>query len=423
MSRVLFITYYWPPSGKASIHWPLKIINCLPEFGCVPAVLTVEEDTFSQKDFSLLNRVDKNLKVIKTKSFEPFNLYRKFTGKGKEEQLVASETISLTNKSLSHRISIWIRMNLFIPDARIGWFPYAVAGGGKLLSKNRFDAVVSIGPPHTTQLIGMKLAKQFRIPHFPVFIDPWVDIVYYRNFKRSSLTLAIDNYFEKSVISNSAKAVFVTDTMRDDFVKKYPFIKDRAEVLYWGYDEDEFAGFQPVNKPGEMVILHSGNIFDFQNPVKFWGTVKKMIGLGKNIRLKFTGTVSPGIKNSISAAGLEPYTDYLGFLPYDKLIKTMEEATYLMVCPTEPRHLPGKLFEYLRTGKTILAFGNDNKDVQDILRRANAGMLFRYDEDAEIFFEKAGNFSTDIEIVKQYDRRNMARKLSEIIEQEISSKY
>jgi len=423
MSRVLFITYYWPPSGKASIHWPLKIINCMPEFGCVPAVLTVEEDTFSQKDFCLLNRVDKNLKVIKTKSFEPFNLYRKFTGKGKEEQLVASETISLTNKSLSHRISIWIRMNLFIPDARIGWYPYAVEGGRKLLSKNRFDAVVSIGPPHTTQLIGMKLAKQFRIPHFPVFIDPWVDIVYYRNFKRSALTLAIDNYLEKSVISNSAKAVFVTDTMRDDFVKKYPFIKDRAEVLYWGYDEDEFSGFQPVNKPGETVILHSGNIFDFQNPAKFWGTVKKMIDHGKNIRLKFTGTVSPGIKKSISAAGLEPYTDYLGFLPYDKLIKTMEEATYLMVCPTEPRHLPGKLFEYLRTGKTILAFGNDNKDVEDILRRANAGMLFRYDEDAEDFFEKAGNFSTDIEIVKQYDRRNMARKLSEIIEQEISSKY
>lgn len=416
MKKVLFITYYWPPSGKASIHWPLKIIKYLPEFGYNASVLTVEEDTFSQMDLSLLKQVDKNLEVIKTKSFEPFDLYKIFIGKGKNEQLVASETISLTNKSLAHKISIWIRMNLFIPDARIGWYPYAVKGGAEFLRKNKFDAIVSIGPPHTTQLIGMKLAKKFSIPHIPVFIDPWVDIVYYKNFKRSALTLAIDNYLEKSVIKNSAAAVFVTETMRSDFEKKYSGLSGKANVLFWGYDEEEFVNFNSKSVGEEIIILHSGNIFDFQNPVNFWGTVKKMIESGEKIRLKFTGTVSPGIMNSVAEAGLNDYTDYLGFLPYNKLIEVMEEATYLMVCPTEPRHLPGKLFEYLRTGKTILAFGNDNKEVEEILKVTNAGMLLKYDDDGKVFFDNAESFNTDLEKVKIYDRKHISGLLAEIID-------
>ncbi len=122
MKKVLFITYYWPPSGKASLHWPLMMIKYLPQFGWQPSVLTVNEDTFSRPDESLLSEVDPSVKVVRTNSYEPFDIYKKFTGRKRDDQLIASETISTTNKNLTHRISIWIRMNLFIPDARAGWY-------------------------------------------------------------------------------------------------------------------------------------------------------------------------------------------------------------------------------------------------------------------------------------------------------------
>ena len=99
MKKVLFITYYWPPSGKASLHWPLKIIKHLPSFGWLPSVLTVDEDTFSQKDEAFLNEIPSEVKVIRAKSFEPFNVYKKLIGKSKDDQLIASETISIKNKS------------------------------------------------------------------------------------------------------------------------------------------------------------------------------------------------------------------------------------------------------------------------------------------------------------------------------------
>ena len=94
MKKVLFITYYWPPSGKASLHWPLKIIKHLPSFDWLPIVLTVEEDTFSQKDETFENEIPKEVKVIRAKAYEPFNVYKKLIGKSKEDKLISSETIS-----------------------------------------------------------------------------------------------------------------------------------------------------------------------------------------------------------------------------------------------------------------------------------------------------------------------------------------
>ena len=126
MPKVLFITYFWPPSGKATLHWPLRMIQHLPGFGWQPIVLTADEDTFSYKDESLVNEVDPNLHVFAARALEPFNLYRRLLGKEKNVPLTASETISTTNRGLRHRLAVWIRMNFFIPDARIGWYWNAV---------------------------------------------------------------------------------------------------------------------------------------------------------------------------------------------------------------------------------------------------------------------------------------------------------
>lgn len=416
MKKILFITYYWPPSGKASLHFPLKLIKFLPEFGWQPTVLTVEEDKFSHKDESLLSEISPSLNVIKTKSNDPFNIYRKFLGKEKDVPLVASETISTANKSLNHKISVWIRMNLFVPDARVGWYFPAVKAGKLLLNKEKFDAIVSIGPPHTTHLIGKRLSKLFNIKHFPVLIDPWTDIIYYKNFNRNFLTIALDNYFEKSTLQNSSKSVFVTETMRDDYILKYPFLKNKSEVLYWGYNQDDFEKVGEVNKNSEFqTLLHAGNIFDYQNTPAFWNQVKKEIDNGRKLRIKFIGTVSPLIKESISKSGLADYTDYSGFLPYNKVLSEMLSADFLMVCATEPRHLPGKLFEYLRTGNPIIAFGDENNEVKKILEKNNAGMLFRYEQSGGEFFIKSSSFKTNIESVKEYDRKNITKKLSLIL--------
>jgi glycosyltransferase involved in cell wall biosynthesis len=105
----------------------------------------------------------------------------------------------------------------------------------------------------------------------------------------------------------------------------------------------------------------------------------------------------------------------MGFLPYQKMIEELNNASYVMVCATEKRHVPGKLFEYLRSGKPILAFGDDNEEVRRILDEAKAGMIFPYDSDARDYFDHVQSFKTDQDVVSRFDRKIIARKLAQIL--------
>lgn len=421
MSRnILFVTYYWPPSGKASLHWPLSMVKYFPALGLQPYVLTIDEDKVTSADQSLSQQIDPSIIVKRTKVWEPFDLYKKFIGRKENETLTPSEMISKENKSITHRLSVWIRMNLFIPDARIGWYPFAIKEGKKIRKQVDFDAVISIGPPHTAHLIGLRLAKYFHSRHVPVFIDPWSDIVYYKDFKRNFITRIIDQFLEWLVLKCSMFNIFVTQSMHDNYLNKYRWIGSKSHVLYWGYDEEAFKQIKFAHTPRtQKILLHAGNIFDYQNPVKLWELLKKKIDEGENILIRFVGTVSPGIKKEIANHGLDEHVDFIGFLPYSEVLEKMFEADYLLVCVTEKRHLPGKLFEYLRTGKPIIAFGDDNEEVKHILQKAKAGMIFRYDESPEKFFTFLREEKINDEYIETFDRKKIAFKFSELLYQEL----
>lgn len=415
MQKVLFVTYFWPPSGKATLHWPLKIIKHIPEYGWQPLVLTADEDTFSQKDDSLLKEVDSSLKIFTARALEPFGIYRRLLGKEKNSTLTASETISTTNRGLRHQLAVWIRMNFFIPDARVGWYWNAVRKGKKILKSENVKAIVSIGPPHTTLLVGNKLSRLSGIPHIPVFIDPWIDISYYQGFKRSKVTLAIDRRFERSVVENAGQVIFVTETMMKDYIRQYPSIQNKSHVLYWGYDEEAFQSYKPNRSGNQEILLHAGNMYDHQNPQNLWMTLRKELNNGRNLKLVFVGTVGPGIRQSLRKADLLDQTEFKGFLPYKEMIEELSRASYLLVCASEKRHVPGKLFEYLRSGKPILAFGDGNDEIQRILQETHAGMIFPLNSNAEEFFKQLPRFHTNLNSVQRYDRKEISRSLAKIL--------
>ncbi|MCC6636899.1 MAG: hypothetical protein IT278_04140, partial [Ignavibacteriaceae bacterium] len=70
----------------------------------------------------------------------------------------------------------------------------------------------------------------------------------------------------------------------------------------------------------------------------------------------------------------------------------------------------------LRTGIPIIAFGDDNAEVEGIINLSNAGMMFPFSSDGSEFFDKLDTFKTNPEVIKQFDRKVIAQKLSEILE-------
>jgi uncharacterized membrane protein len=87
----------------------------------------------------------------------------------------------------------------------------------------------------------------------------------------------------------------------------------------------------------------------------------------------------------------------------------------LLVCSSEPRHVPGKLFEAMRTGNPIIAFGENNEEVKQILKEANAGMMFRYDEYVEEFFKANFQKNENQKAMLKYDRATISKEFSDIL--------
>ncbi|MDA3871426.1 MAG: glycosyl transferase family 1, partial [Candidatus Marinimicrobia bacterium] len=160
MKKVLIITYYWPPAGGPGVQRVLKFAKYLPQFGWQPIILTVKNGEYSAIDESLIKEIPKECIVYKTKTFEPYNLYKKFVGKKKDEKLPTYILNTNKNDNLNNKIAKWIRANLFIPDARIGWISHIVREGMKIIEKENPDIIFSSSPPHSLQIGAKKLAKK-----------------------------------------------------------------------------------------------------------------------------------------------------------------------------------------------------------------------------------------------------------------------
>ncbi len=191
MKTVLIVAYYFPPSGGPGVQRVLKYVQYLQEFGWTPVVLTVTDGNFPARDESLLETIPKDVRVIRTDIFEPYDLYRRLTGKSKGTAIDVNTIRKEGAKiSTSERLAEFIRATIFIPDARIGWLRYAVDAGMKAIESMKIDAIYSSSPPYTCALIARALKRKSGLPWIAGFRDPWTGFI--TTPKRWAVPAAID---------------------------------------------------------------------------------------------------------------------------------------------------------------------------------------------------------------------------------------
>ena len=104
MKKVLIITYYWPPSGGSGVQRWLKCVRYLREFGWEPVVYTVSNGEYPVLDPGLEREVPAGVEVIRRPIWEPYQLYKRFTGQ-KKDQRVVSGFLMDKKPSLASRIA------------------------------------------------------------------------------------------------------------------------------------------------------------------------------------------------------------------------------------------------------------------------------------------------------------------------------
>lgn len=217
MKKVLVITYYWPPSGGAGVQRWLKFVKYLRLYGWEPVVYTPSNPELPVTDNSLLNEIPDGLTVLKHPLWEPYQLYKRFSGR--------SENINtgfLTEKGVTgwkEKLSVWVRGNFFIPDARKFWIKPSVKFLSGYLEKNQIHAIVSSGPPHSMHLIALSLKKKFNLPWLADFRDPWTGIDYYNDLMLTGYADRKHHKMEQEVLQKADAIVSVGYDMSRNFEK------------------------------------------------------------------------------------------------------------------------------------------------------------------------------------------------------------
>jgi glycosyltransferase involved in cell wall biosynthesis len=433
MKRVLIITYYWPPSGGAGVQRWLKFVKYFREFGWEPVVYTAENPEAPAMDASLEKDIPENLTVLKTKIWEPYDLYKSFIGQKKEEKINAGFLSEKEKPGLAEKISVWIRGNWFIPDARKFWIKPSVKFLSDYLSINPVDAIVSTGPPHSMHLIGLGLKKKLNIPWLADFRDPWTNIDFYKDLKLTRSSDATHKNLEREVLKHADKIISVGQTMSEEFKNLLGEKKNKFEVITNGYDEDDLFKGEITPDP-KFSIAHIGSIGPTRNPVALWKVlsefVKENTGFASMLEIKLAGKTDVSVDKSLRQFGLEKYAKKISYLPHAEVARIQQQSQVLLLLlnntPNTKGILTGKLFEYLAAKRPILAIGSEEGDSAAILAETHAGVTCDFtnekkmrEEIVKMFFQfKEGGLSVSGTGIEKYSRRNltgeMAKALNEI---------
>ena len=438
MKRVLIITYYWPPSGGSGVQRWLKMSKYLPEYGWQPVIYTTENAEYPIVDPSLEKDVSPEAEVIRRPINEPYTFYKKFLGIKKEETVkMGFIQEKEKKKSWKSELSLWIRGNLFIPDARRWWVKPSVKYLKSYLKDHPVNAIISTGPPHSMHLIAMALKEATGLPWIADFRDPWTEIDYYQDLHLTRWADHKHHRLEHEVLTKADKVV----TVAPDGARRLGRIGNRnVRVIYNGFDRDDDATAE-VTPSEKFSITYLGVLSKIQNPEKLWEALGELVSenakFNNDLQINMIGQIDSSVAKSIGENGLNGSTTYLPYLPHEQVSAVHRSSTLLLLLlmpDSEPRAkglLTGKLFEYLASGRPILCIGPEDGDAAHVINEANAGTAIGFDDKDKMkdtlksLYQKylnhnlPNNPNADIE---RYSRRALAGEYASLLEKSINAK-
>ena len=434
---MLVITYYWPPSGGGGVQRWLKFVKYFRDFGWEPIVFTPANPEMPAMDESLLTEVPEGIETIKNTIWEPYSFYKKLTGKKTDEKI---QTAFLSEKERKRgsleKLSIWIRGNLFIPDARRFWINPSIKQLENYLKTNKVDAIVSTGPPHSTHLIGLGLKEKTDIPWLADFRDPWTNIDYYQDLKPGKRADKKQHQLEEKVLKSADAVTVISPGMEREFtaivIRKYSVIPN-------GFDNADMPPLEDSKvKVNKFSLAHIGSLTKTRNPENLWEALKQLVDEDKcfatDLEIRNIGKMDYNATASLQKYGLKPFLKRTDYLAHKEVVIEQRKAALLLLLinntPNAKLILTGKIFEYLVSGRPVVCIGPLDGDAAAVIRESECGSVYDFLEvnqlkkGIKLYYErfKKNQLFSDCKNVAQFDRRNLSGKMAEALESMLTMK-
>ena len=353
----------------------------LPDFGIEPIVYIPENPTYPLLDKNLVKEVSDKATIISQSIFEPYG-FASFLSKNKTMKISSGIIPNKKKQSFVERTLLWIRGNMFIPDARIFWVKPSIKILQKYIQENNIETIITTGPPHSVHLIGLGLKKQNNIQWFADFRDPWTTIGYHKALKLSKKSAKKHKDLEKEVMNSCNQLIVTSPTTKTEFEQ---ITTKPIEVITNGYDVENIVK-NPMDS--KFTLAHIGSFLSERNPRILWESLSELIKENKDFandfQLKLIGTVSKEVLVTVKEFRLENYVNHLGYVSHNEALQAQRSSQVLLLIEIDSEDtnciIPGKLFEYMISERPILAIGPEQADFKNIIKETNTGTFFTYQE-------------------------------------------
>ncbi len=420
MKRVLIIAYYWPPNAGVGVYRWLKFSKYLPQFGWRPVIYTPANPEMQAVDPSLLKEIPPQAEVIEAPITEPYSIYKKFTGRSKEERLQTAFLRETAAKSWREDVALWLRSNLFIPDARVWWVRPSVERLRKYLEDHPVDAIVTTGSPHSMHLIGQRLKRVTGIPWIADFRDPWTNIDYYGQLKLTARSDRKHHELEKQVLHEADRVTTVSWTWARDLER---IGGRKVDTITNGFDPADLPR-EPIAVDREWSLVHVGSITPTRDVPFLWKALAQRTRhdrmFAERFKLRLIGGVDHSVLANIEKAGLAPWLQRVPHLPHDQAIEEMQRARMLLLpvnnTPNVMGFLPAKVFEYLAVQRPILAIAPEGSDIQRVIGNANVMVPRDHEEKIEMAVNELFRIEPVLDpLPAEFSRIELTRTLASLL--------
>lgn len=358
MKTILVVSYHFPPEEGSCSEKNSRIVQLLLDYGYKVVVLTKPGFTESF--------ANPNLKIIRTKKL---GIFHKSETQG---NCIRTHSLAhdLNNSSIKSILS-----SIIIPDGTIDWFYEAK----KFFRKNKtefenIDLVLSISSPYSAHLVSRYLAKKINIPYIMSYGDPWI---YEPKRKRGKIRYAIEHSLESNLIKKSSGVLVITNWNRIKYQQIYKIPAQKIKTFHIGYNESDIMDSTNM-KSDNFRIIYGGSLDPVhRDPKPFIEALHEIEGVNVTIY----NNDSKELPLLIHDNEVSKKISHLPLIPSSDFLKEMYKKDALLLFGNRtPFQVPGKVFTYIATGKTIIYLKNNDfvdDGTEEVLKKYGNAIILK----------------------------------------------
>lgn len=346
---VLMLAFHFPPHGQSTGRLrTLSFVRHLPAEGWRPIVVTARAGIYSQVDTRTLKEIPPATRVIRAWGFD---IARAVAIRGIYPRWLAT------------------------PDRWSPWSLGALVSALLAVRAARPRILWATFPIPSALLAAYALHRLTRLPFVADLRDPLV----YESWPESPWDRRVYQWLERRVVHAARAVVLTTPRACAMYRERYPAVADRFKVIANGVDDDAAPGTPAppaVDAAQPITLIHSGLMESpDRDPTAFFGALRllrdRALLPSRGLRVVLRASGREGQYRAAAAAnGVDDLVEFAPAIPRDEAVRELSIATGLLLFqgPQCNRQIPAKAYEYLASGRPIIALAHPDGDTHALVK-------------------------------------------------------